>query len=231
MSSVFRNPVIVALDVDSADEALRRADELKDLAGGFKLGPRLCLRYGRDLVRQIAHYAPVFVDNKHFDIPSTMAAAVRASYDAGASAVTVHSLAGPEALAEMAQVEKELGAERPFIVLAVTILTSWNEKSYPPALKTEPVSTHVTSLARASREAGLKGLVCSPHEIASLKNQGHFLVTPGIRADIDDKGDQKRVMSAAQAIREGAGALVIGRPVLQAADPRAKVQEILSSIR
>ena len=229
--SVFRNPVIVALDVDSADEALRRADELADLAGGFKLGPRLCLRYGQELVRKIAHRAPVFMDNKHFDIPSTMAAAVRASFDAGASAVTVHALAGPDALKEMAEVEKELCAERPFIVLAVTILTSWTEASYPPPLSKNPVATHVADLARSAREAGLRGLVCSPHELASLKNQGHFLVTPGIRTDGDDKGDQQRVMGPAQALKEGAGALVIGRPLLQAADPRRKIQEILSSLK
>lgn len=229
--SVFRNPVIVALDVDTADEALRRAENLADLAGGFKLGPRLCLRYGQDLVRKIAHLAPVFMDNKHFDIPSTMAAAVRASFDAGASAVTVHALSGPEALKEMALVEKELSIERPFIVLAVTILTSWNETSYPPSLSKNPVGTHVTDLARSVREAGLKGLVCSPYEISLLKNQGHFLVTPGIRADGDDRGDQKRVMGPVEALKEGAGALVIGRPLLQAADPRKKIQEILSSLK
>lgn len=231
MKSVFRNPVIVALDVDSADEALRRAEDLADLAGGFKLGPRLCLRYGQDLVRKIAHLAPVFMDNKHFDIPSTMAAAVRASFDAGASAVTVHALSGPEALREMAQLEKELAAERPFTVLAVTILTSWNETSYPPSLAQSPVATHVTELAKSVRDAGLKGLVCSPHELALLKNLGHFLVTPGIRTEADLKGDQKRVMDPVEALKEGAGALVIGRPILLAPEPRKKIQEILSSLK
>lgn len=228
---VFRNPVVVALDVDTSDEALRRADALADVAGGFKLGPRLCLRYGQELVRKVAQRGPVFLDNKHFDIPSTMTASLRASFDAGASAVTVHALAGAEALTEMAKIEKDFNAERPFVVLAVTVLTSWSERSFPPSFGPGSVGEHVDRLARMCRDVGLKGLVCSPHELGLLKGHGHFIVTPGIRAETDAKGDQTRTMGAAEAVKAGAGALVVGRPVLQAPDPRRKVLEILESLK
>jgi hypothetical protein len=120
-SEPMRNPIIAALDVDSRDQALKLADDLADVVGGFKVGPRLCLRYGQDLVKEVAARAPVFVDNKHFDIPSTMEAAVRASFEAGASLVTVHALSGREALTKMATLEKELSQKRPFKILAVTI--------------------------------------------------------------------------------------------------------------
>ena len=94
----MKNPVILALDVDSRDQALQIADEVGEIVGGIKLGPRLCLRYGADFVREIAERAPVFIDNKHFDIPSTMEAAIRASFEAGATLATVHALSGLEAL-------------------------------------------------------------------------------------------------------------------------------------
>ena len=94
----MKNPIILALDVDTRDKALRIVDEVCDVVGGVKLGPRLCLRYGIDFVREVAQRSPVFLDNKHFDIPSTMEAAVRASFEAGACLVTVHALSGLEVL-------------------------------------------------------------------------------------------------------------------------------------
>ena len=88
---LLKNPVILALDVDSKDQAFKILDHVGDLVGGIKLGPRMVYRYGGDLVKQFSEIAPVFVDNKYFDIPSTMVAAVRASFDAGATLVTVHA--------------------------------------------------------------------------------------------------------------------------------------------
>ncbi len=101
-----------------------------NLCGGFKIGPRLVLKYGESIISQIAQYAPVFVDCKFFDITSTTVAAVRASFQAGASVVTVHAMNGYECLHELAKLEAELNSTRPFKILCVTILTSWSAKSF-----------------------------------------------------------------------------------------------------
>jgi len=218
----LHNPLIVALDVDTRDEALRLADDLADVAGGFKLGPRLLVRFGGNLVHEISQRAPVFVDNKYFDIPSTMVAAVRASFEAGASLVTVHSLAGLEALTELAKLEKELNSIRSFRILAVTILTSWTEQSYPSILKELSIADAVKELGALVFQSGLGSIVCSPHEIENF-SAAHdaFIVTPGIRFSLDNRGDQKRVMGPVEAIESGATAIVVGRPIIEAANPRS----------
>ncbi len=226
----MKNPIIVALDVDSRDHALRLADGLAGVVGGFKVGPRLCLRYGGDLVREIALRGPVFVDNKHFDIPSTMEAAVRASFAAGASLVTVHALSGREALVRMALVEKELSQLRPFRILAVTVLTSWDQNSVPSVMVSQPISQHVVDLVELVQSSGLNGVVCSPHELDLLQNKNLYLVTPGIRFSMDDLGDQKRVMGPEQAIHAGASALVVGRPIIDAKNPLEAATEYVMSL-
>lgn len=226
----FRNPLCVALDVDSRDEAMSLVSETQDIVGGYKLGPRLIHRYGQSLVQEIARKAPVFVDCKFFDIPSTMISAVRAVYEAGASVVTVHALAGREALGELAKLENELRQQREFRVLAVTILTSWGPGSFPPNFKTQTVEQHVVDLAELVKLSGLNGIVCSPNELDLLANMGLFLLTPGIRLPEDDKGDQKRVLGPFEAIKKGANALVIGRPIVAAKNPRKAANEFLSEI-
>jgi orotidine-5'-phosphate decarboxylase len=212
----MNNPIILALDVDTREQALKIADDTAEIVGGFKLGPRLCLRYGKDFVKEIAARGPVFLDNKHFDIPSTMEAAVRASFEAGASLVTVHALSGAEALTTMAKIEKELNAIRPFKILAVTILTSWDQNSLPKNMKDQPISEHVKDLATLVKSSGLNSVVCSPHELDLLQNQDLYLVTPGIRFSMQDSGDQKRIMGPKEALKKGASALVVGRPILEA---------------
>lgn len=230
LASPFRNPLCVALDVDTDQEALNLVKKLADIVGGFKLGPRLCLRYGEKLTQEIAQHAPVFVDNKHFDIPSTMEAAVRTSFSSGASLVTVHALSGMEALQLMAKVEHELNQIRPFKILAVTVLTSWDQKSLPENLKPMNIDEHVQSLAQLVQQSGLSSIVCSSHELNLFKNQSLFKVTPGIRFPSDDSGDQKRIMGPKQAIENGAQLLVVGRPIIAAKNPRESAFEYLKAI-
>lgn len=229
-ASPMKNPIILALDVDTRDQALRIADDLREIVGGFKLGPRLCLRYGMDFVKEVAQRGPIFLDNKHFDIPSTMEAAVRASFDAGASLVTVHALSGLEALTRMAAVEKELNQKRPFKILAVTILTSWDQNSLPGNMKPQPIAQHVTELAGLVKSAGLSSVVCSPHELDLLQNQDLYLVTPGIRFSMQDSGDQKRIMDPKEALRKGASALVVGRPILEAKDIKETATDFVMAV-
>lgn len=215
------NPLIVALDVDNEVQALKIAEELTDVAGGFKLGPRLLLRYGPGLISQVAQFAPVFVDHKFFDIPSTMEASIRSVFAAGASLATIHAMAGKTALQRMAQVEAELNQIRPFKILAVTVLTSWKSFEEESQLfpKTE-VKSGVSILGGEAKAAGLTGLVCSGEELDLFEDQGMFLVTPGVRRKKDATQDQSRLITPGQAIRNGASAIVVGRPIIAAADPR-----------
>ena len=229
----LKNPLILALDVDTTDDALKILDHVQDLLGGIKVGPRLVYRYGASFVTELAERAPVFVDNKYFDIPSTMVAAVKASFDAGATLVTVHAMAGAEALTELYKLEIELNRTRPFKILAVTILTSWDQSSMPQNFHSWSVENHVRSLTQLVHNSGLRGLVCSGHELEYLNYPDLFKVTPGIRLSTEqnanEASDQKRIMTPKQAIKAGASALVIGRPILQSATPRETILNILDS--
>lgn len=229
----LKNPLIIALDVDSAEECFRLSELLGPYAGAFKVGPRLCMRYGSDLVTKLSKQAPVFVDNKYLDIPSTMEAALRATFEAGATLATVHAWAGKEALATLAKTEQELAKKRPFKVLAVTILTSFTEDTLPPTSVKQPIAASVEALAKLTLESGLSGLVCSPHEVQSLRalNKNAFLVTPGVRLPTDDVGDQKRIETPEQAMKKGSSALVVGRPIIAVKDPVEAAERVLASIR
>lgn len=229
-ASPLKNPLILSLDVDTLEKANQLAEDLKDLVGGIKLGPRLINRYGGDLIKQMADKAPVFVDCKFFDIPSTMEAAVRSAFECGASLVTVHALAGSEALTQLAAVEMELNKIRPFRILCVTILTSWDQSSLPPSMQAWPVKRHVQELATLANQAGLKGLVCSAEEIELVKAKDNYLVVPGIRLDLQDKNDQKRTMTPQGAMKAGASALVVGRPIIESKKTREMASDFLTAI-
>jgi orotidine-5'-phosphate decarboxylase len=227
--TLLKNPLILALDVDTKEDAMKILDHVGDLIGGIKLGPRLTYKYGASLVTEFSEIAPVFVDNKYFDIPSTMLAAVRASFDAGATLVTVHALAGNEALLQLKALEFELNQIRPFKILAVTILTSWEKSSLPENFHSWTIENHVRSLSQLVYQAGIRGLVCSGHELQFVTQKDFFKVIPGIRLSSDQSGDQKRTMTPKEAIRAGANALVVGRPILKSNEPRTTILEILES--
>lgn len=217
----MKNPLFVALDVDTDKEALKIVELTRSYAGGYKVGPRLIVRYGPPLLKELAGRAPLFIDNKYFDIPSTMEGAVHASFEVGASFATIHAQAGPEALARLARVEKELNQIRPFRLLSVTILTSFSQETLPGVLKPASISDMVLELAHLSIESGITGLVCSPEEVGALRKQfpKAFLLVPGIRMEGSDLGDQKRVADPTSVLRNGASALVVGRPICQAENP------------
>jgi orotidine-5'-phosphate decarboxylase len=225
--------IFVALDVDDAREAQAIAESLTGLGLGFKLGPRLMLREGAGLVRAIAKHGSVFIDCKHLDIPSTMEAAIRAGFDSGARYSTVHTMAGPEAMARLAKVEAELRKEREFRILAVTVLTSFSPQTLPFALHGRDIGDLVEGLAKETFAQGLRSFVCSPHEAARLKNAmpDAYLVTPGIRPAGSAKGDQVRIETPAAAAHAGASALVVGRPILEASDRRVAALAIAKEFK
>lgn len=229
----LKTPLFLALDVDSAEKALELAQELSPFVGGFKVGPRLSAKFGGSLIEKLSGLGPVFLDNKYYDIPSTMTSAVQCAFDCGASYVTIHAQAGSEALASLFELEKKLNNERPFRILSVTVLTSYSEKTAPPNWKKLPFVDQVESLSDLTLRSGLKGLVCSPQEVKGLRRRHpeSFIVTPGIRlSDGAQSKDQVRVGTPEQALSDGASALVVGRPIIEAQDPKAQAQKFYELI-
>ena len=226
--SPLKNPLILALDVDDEGQALDLVEQTSSVVGGIKIGPRLMLRYGSRFVQRVAQKAPVFLDMKFFDIPSTMVSAVRSAFDIGSSLVTVHAQAGIEALSQLARLEEEYRRTSDVKVLAVTILTSFDKSTLPGVLKDQPIDQHVDELAQLVIGSGLNGIVCSPHELTRLsKYQSLYRVTPGIRMIAKPGEDQKRIMGPREALDRGATALVVGRPILEAESPLTASQKIL----
>ena len=229
--STASSKLILALDLDSVEEALNLALKLKGKVGIFKVGPRFVMRAGPEGLKQLRQCGEIFLDCKFHDIPSTMESAVRTSYELGASLVTIHASAGMEALKLMAKVEAELKSHRPFRVLAVTVLTSFAPSGLPQNWQKLEIGAHVQSLAKEAQMAGLTGIVCSPHELALLAGQGLYLVTPGVRFPEEaGQDDQKRIMSPRDAMASGASALVVGRPILKAQDPVAAAEKYLAAL-
>lgn len=234
----MRNPILVALDVPGRDAALELAGQLAPVVGGFKIGSELFTSAGPDIVRRIrATGAAVFLDLKFHDIPNTVAKAVAAATRLDVQMLTVHTGGGHEMMrgAEQAAQEtaRQCGHTAP-LLLGVTVLTSMNGAALAETGCESNVGRQVERLAQLAMKAGLRGLVCSPLEITGLRQwlPSHVqLVTPGIRAGTEPGDDQKRTLSAKEALEAGASWLVIGRPIYAAKSPRAAAEEILESIR
>jgi orotidine-5'-phosphate decarboxylase len=231
------NPLIVALDVPTVEKALDLVRNLAFRIGTFKIGSELFTSAGPDIVREVRRTgAAVFLDLKFHDIPNTVAKAVAAATRLDVQMLTVHTSGGLEMMraAEQAAVQtaRELG-HRPPLVLGVTVLTSLDLTALSEVGQEANVARQVERLATLAAKAGLRGLVCSPLEVAALRQflpEAMQLVTPGIRAGTDEAGDQKRTLSAREALAAGANWLVIGRPICAAQDPRAAAEDILASL-
>ena len=220
--------IIVALDGMASDQALAFAGQVDGLRW-VKVGLELFVQAGPEVVAQLREQGlRVFLDLKFHDIPATMAGACRRAAALGAELITVHACAGSEALqaaqAVAAEGAQQAGLNAP-ILLAVTVLTSWEEQRLQRELAvTQGIAERVLALAQLSATAGIGGCVCSPLEAAALRAQHpepFALVTPGIRSKGAEVGDQARVMGPAEAIAAGASQLVIGRPITKAEDPSA----------
>ena len=218
--------IIVALDGMAPEQALEFAAGVEGLRW-VKVGLELFVQAGPDVVARLREQGlRVFLDLKFHDIPATMAGACRRAAALGAELITVHACAGSEALqaAQAAAVEgaQNAGLATPTL-LAVTVLTSWDEHRLQRELAmSQGIAERVPALAQLSASAGIGGCVCSPLEAAALRAQHQepfALVTPGIRPKGAAVGDQARVMGPAEAIAAGASQLVIGRPITKAEDP------------
>lgn len=224
-------PLILALDLDDPTSALTLAKELREWIGVYKIGLQLFTRGGPDLIRAFVDQGhEVFLDLKFHDIPNTVHRAVQAAAALQVRFLTVHASGGSEMLT--AAVEAAAGSRTQ--ILAVTVLTSLDDDGLREIGFDHTVSGQVVHLARLAHESGVPGLVCSPQELELIRSEISdplVLVTPGIRPATDPVDDQKRTLSAREAILRGANYLVVGRPILQAADRVAAAQAFATEIR
>jgi len=233
----MRNPIIAALDVPTAEAAMELAKKIAPAVGGFKIGSELFTAAGPDIVRRIrATGAAVFLDLKFHDIPNTVAGAVASAVRLDVQMLTVHAAGGVDMLKAAEQSAQETAWElghAPPLVLGVTVLTSLDSHALSQIGLDPNVGRQVRRLANMATQAGLRGLVCSPLEVAELRQMltaGVQLVTPGIRPEMNSANDQKRTLTPREAIAAGANWLVIGRPIHTAPDPRAAAEKILESL-
>jgi orotidine-5'-phosphate decarboxylase len=231
--------LIVALDVDTPDNALTLVKELRTIVGMFKIGSQLFTLAGPQIVKDVvASGAKVFLDLKFHDIPHQVAGAARSAAQLGVSLFTVHASGGSqmmrsavEAVAEVSEREK---IARP-AVLAVSVLTSIDARMLSEIGITSSPEESVLRLVKLAEQAGVDGVVASPQEAerirATVANREFLIVTPGIRPAGKDAGDdQRRVATPEAALNAGASYLVVGRPITAASDPVAAAREIAAEM-
>jgi orotidine-5'-phosphate decarboxylase len=233
-----RNPLVVALDFDSPDQALVLVERLRGVAGMYKVGKQLFTAAGPEIVRKIiAMGEQVFLDLKFHDIPNTVAMAGVEAARLGVSVYNVHAMGGSkmmravnDAVTETAERES---MDRP-LILGVTVLTSHSQDSLKEVGIDRRLEDEVVNLARLCAASGLDGVVASPLEIApirsAIEDSNFVILTPGVRPAGASFDDQSRVMTPAEAVSAGANFIVIGRPITAANDPIAAARRILSEI-
>lgn len=222
------NPVYLALDLPRLDAAKALAEKVKGHVGGLKLGLEFFCAHGAHGVHEIAHVGlPIFLDLKLHDIPNTVAGAMQAIHVLEPAIVTVHA-SGGRAMME----DAKAAAGENTKVVAVTMLTSLDERDLARTGVTGTPHDHVLRLAELAEASGLDGIVCSGHEVGEVHRQWKkgFFVVPGLRPAGSTVGDQKRVVTPRQARDDGASVLVIGRPISKAADPVQAAREIEATL-
>ena len=232
------NPILVALDVDSAAKALELADALRGSVGGFKIGKQLFTAAGPSMVRELTGRGDrVFLDLKFHDIPNTVAGAVQSAVATGAWMVNVHASGGSAMMKAAAVAARDTAARlsqpRP-LVIAVTVLTSMTDEALREVGVSRSMMDQVVHLARLAQSAELDGVVASPLEITAIRaacGPDFQIVTPGIRpAEQQGKDDQARTMTPAEAMAAGASYMVIGRPITAAPNPQEAAQKITATL-
>ena len=238
MTTTLRNPVFCAVDTDEIGVATTLAARLDESVGGLKLGLQFFSVHGPKGIGEVmaASELPLFLDLKFHDIPNTVAGAVRSVVPFKPFMITVHT-SGGKAMMESAvkaatETAYEVVASRPLVV-GVTVLTSFDDDDLAAVGASGPMLTQVRRLAALAQSAGLDGVVCSPQEASVLRadlGPDFILVTPGVRPLWATANDQKRVMTPAEAMAEGANYLVVGRPITGAADPAEAAARIASEL-
>ena len=229
----MENKIIVALDFDSSSRALNFVDNLDPKLCRLKIGKELFTAAGPNLVEaMIEKEFDVFLDLKFHDIPNTVASAVQVAADLGVWMLNVHISGGSTMMKSAKDAILSHGGCKP-ILIGVTVLTSISSAELSEIGINNDLKDQVVQLAKLAYQSGLDGVVCSAEEAKLLRNSmpaDFILVTPGIRREQDAAGDQKRVITPSQAIRNGSDYLVVGRPITQAASPSAALAAFNSEI-
>jgi orotidine-5'-phosphate decarboxylase len=222
--------LIVALDVPTVEDATALVDRLSGHVGMFKVGSQLFTEVGPEFVRYlVAHGQKVFLDLKYHDIPNTVANAVSCAAHLGVSLLTLHALGGKTMLEAAAGALPAMGAR----LLAITVLTSHDEETLGEIGLDGSIASSVRRLAMLAKEARVDGVVASPHEVKLIREAcgpDFVVVTPGIRPVGSVKDDQARAATPAAALAAGSDFLVVGRPIIEAADPLAAVRSIVAEM-
>jgi|KBSSwiStaDraftv2_1062776.scaffolds.fasta_scaffold397853_1 orotidine-5'-phosphate decarboxylase len=230
----MRERLIVALDVDTLEQAADLVRLLAGAVGMFKIGKQLFTHAGPQAVRLIQELGgDVFLDLKFHDIPNTVAKASVEATRLGVKMFNVHASGSLEMMRttvkEVRRVCRQEKQRKP-IMLAVTVLTSLNQEDLQRVGVARKVADQVVRLALLTKEAGMDGVVASPHEVADIREacgRRFVIVTPGIRPASANRNDQQRVMTPADAVRAGVDYIVVGRPIVEAKDPRAAARDIV----
>ena len=226
--------IIVALDVSSREQAFDLVKRLSGKVGAYKVGMQLYNSEGPDIVRDIQLLGGrVFIDLKFHDIPNTVAQTSRVMVKRQAFMFTLHASGGSKMMRAAQQALLDEAAQNHLptpLSLAVTVLTSISQEDFQQEMGVDkPIAQHVVALAKMAKASGLAGVVCSPQEIAAIRQacgKDFLIVTPGVRPVWAGADDQQRITTPAQAIQAGADYLVIGRPITKAADPAAAAEKI-----
>jgi orotidine-5'-phosphate decarboxylase len=231
---MVKNKILIALDVSSPAKALGLVRELHDSVGMFKVGSQLFMCGGPEIVHDIIKSGgKVFLDLKFHDIPNTVLHATVEAAKLGVSMMTIHASGGRAMMQAVSkEMHEQFGARRP-IVVAVTVLTSFDTRALFEIGLERPLEEQVQRLAMFAQECGVDGVVCSPREIGAVRksvNPDFKIVTPGIRMPDQSTNDQQRIATPHEAIAAGADYIVVGRAVTDDPDPREAMQQLVASI-
>ncbi|EEW0113079.1 orotidine-5'-phosphate decarboxylase [Escherichia albertii] len=232
--AVTNSPVVVALDYNNRDAALAFVDKIDPRDCRLKVGKEMFTLFGPQFVRELQQRGfDIFLDLKFHDIPNTAAHAVAAAADLGVWMVNVHASGGARMMTAAREALVPFGKDAPLLI-AVTVLTSMEASDLADLGVTLSPADYAERLAALTQKCGLDGVVCSAQEAVRFKQafgQDFKLVTPGIRPQGSDAGDQRRIMTPEQALAAGVDYMVIGRPVTQSVDPEQTLKAINASLQ
>ncbi|MER5004362.1 orotidine-5'-phosphate decarboxylase [Atlantibacter hermannii] len=231
--STTASPIVVALDYDNRDKALAFVDRIDPQDCRLKVGKEMFTLFGPQLVRDLQGRGfDVFLDLKFHDIPNTTAKAVAAAAELGVWMVNVHASGGARMMQAARDALTPFAKDAPLLI-AVTVLTSMEASDLADIGITLSPAEHAERLARLTQQCGLDGVVCSAQEAVRFKSElgrSFQLVTPGIRPEGSDAGDQRRIMTPQQAQQAGVDYMVIGRPITQSTNPSQTLRDILTGL-
>ena len=231
-----KDRILVGVDTPERARAETLVRSLRGRVGGIKIGKEFFTAQGPQVLREVVGDEPLFLDLKFHDIPNTVAGAVRASVSLKPLIVNIHASGGRAMMTAAAGAARNqaeaLGVPKP-LVIAVTVLTSLDDADLESVGQQGPAAVQVERLALLAQDCGLDGVVCSPKEITALRalcGPNFKLVVPGIRPSWAAVGDQKRIMTPAEAVSAGADYIVIGRPITAAPDPAEAADKIAAEL-